>query len=106
MAVDIYTKAFQDSVKWNNLCEQINICEKSDLEKPHMHALHNLLLTESTPVTGKKISINHNTMPDELRDWDCSWGWHQRENVHYAVVREPKLYRSCIEPNYGKDQCG
>ena len=35
MAADIYTKAFQDAVKWNNLCEQINLIEPSALSLPH-----------------------------------------------------------------------
>jgi hypothetical protein len=29
-------------------------------------------------------------------------GWHKRENIHYMVAREPKLYRTCSEPNYGR----
>ncbi len=90
MAADIYTKAFQDAVKWNNLCEHINIVEQSELKKPHIHALHNLLLTESIIVTGKKIA-NLNMMPDDYHDWDYACGWHQRENMHYMVVREPKV---------------
>ncbi len=102
MAADIYTKAFQDAVKWINLCEQINIFDQSALKKPHIHALHNLLLTESVIVTGKKVNLNLNVMPVEYDGWDCAWGWHKRENIHYMVVREPKLYRTCSEPNYGR----
>ena len=91
MAADIYTKAFQDAVKWTNLCEQLNIIEPSDLERPHIHALHSLLLSTSTPITGKKVQDQY-LMPDELAGWDASFGWHERENIHYVVVREPKLY--------------
>jgi hypothetical protein len=55
MAADIYTKAFHDAIKWTNLCEQINIVEPADLAKPHIHALHALLLNTSAVVTGKKF---------------------------------------------------
>mgnify|MGYP002811126287 CR=1 FL=1 len=91
MAADIYTKAFQDAVKWTNLCEQINIFDQSALKKPHTYALHNLLLTESVLVTGKKINVNLNMMPADYDGWDCAWGWHERENVHYILVREPRI---------------
>ncbi len=106
MAADIYTKAFQDAVKWTNLCEQINIFDQSALKKPDIHALHNLLRTESVLVTGKKINVNLNMIPAEYNGWDCAWGWHKRENVHYMVVREPKLYRTCSESNYGRRTVG
>ena len=102
MAADIYTKAFQDSVKWNTLCEQINLVEPKDLELPHIHALHSLLLTESSPVTGKKIHGNSHLMPEGLQDWGTGYGWHERENIHYVVVREPNLYRVINDPKYGK----
>ncbi len=90
MAADIYTKAFQDAVKWTNICEQINLIEITDLTQPHIHALHSLLLSESSPITGKKIQGQQQLMPEELWDWDSALGWHERENVHYIVVREPK----------------
>jgi hypothetical protein len=41
-------------------------------------------------------------MPAEYHGWDHAWGWHEMENIHYQVVREPKMYRTCSEPNYGK----
>ena len=41
-------------------------------------------------------------MPDDYHDWPHTWGWHQRENIHYTVAREPKMYRTCSEPNYRK----
>ncbi len=74
MAADIYTKAFQDAAKWTNLCEQINIVEQSDLAKPHIHALHSLLLTESSPVTGKKSLGGNDLMPESLYGWDTWMG--------------------------------
>ena len=81
MAADIYTKAFQDAVKWTNLCEQINIVEPADLAKPHIHALHALLLTTSTLVTGKKIHENPSMMPEDLHNWEHNYGWHEKENL-------------------------
>ncbi len=74
MAADIYTNAFQDAVKWTNLCEQINLIELSALGLPHIHALHSLLLSESPPVTGKKIMGARHRMPDELEGWDDGHG--------------------------------
>ena len=102
MAADIYTKAFQDAVKWINLCEQINIVEPADLAKPHIHALHALLLTTSSPVNGKKIYENTSLMPDELHDWAHGQAWHEGENLCYNVVREPRLYRTCGDTKYTK----
>jgi hypothetical protein len=103
MAADIYTKAFQDIVKWTNLCEQINIVEPSDLAHLHIHALHALLLNTSSPVTGKKIHESTSLMPEPLQDWVHSLGWHERENICYNVVREPKLYRGCPDAEFGKN---
>jgi hypothetical protein len=105
MAAGIYTKAFQDAVKWTNLCEQINLVEQSDLELPRIHALHSLLLTESSPVTGKKIHSNSHLMPEGLQGWDTGYGWHEREDIHYVVVREPNLYRIVEDPKYGNGPC-
>ena len=82
MAADIYTKAFQDAVKWNNLCEQINLIEPSALSLPHIHALHSLVLSESTAITAKKVLTAQNLMPDDLAEWNPSFGWHQREQIH------------------------
>ena len=96
MAADTYTKAFQDAVKWTNLCQQINLIEITDLTQPHIHALFSLLLSESSPITGKNIQCQQQLMPEEFWDWDSALGWHERENVHYIVVREPNLYRTCL----------
>ena len=74
MAADIYTKAFQDAVNWNNLCEQINIIEPEALGLPHIHALHSLVLSESTTITAKKIYGAQNLMPEELLDWNPAFG--------------------------------
>ncbi len=47
-------------------------------------------------------------MPDELGDWNPALGWHERENVHYNVVREPKLHRTyagengSFDPKFGR----
>ena len=41
-------------------------------------------------------------MAAEYYGWDHAWRWHERGNIHYQVVREPKMYRTCSEPNYGK----
>ena len=106
MAADIYTKAFQDATKWTNLCEQINLIDVTQLSLPHIHALHSLVLSDSAPVTGKKIQPQQTLMPEELWDWEPGLGWHERwdwdsingwqkRNIRYCVVREPKLYRTC-----------
>ena len=76
MAADIYTKAFQDAVKWNNLCEQINLIEPAALALPHIHALHSLVLSESTTITAKKIQTAQHLMPEELLEWNPAFGWH------------------------------
>ncbi len=70
---------------------------------PHIHALHSLLLSESAPITGKKIHDHQNLMPEELSGWDSGYGWHERENAHYSVVREPKLYRTYSGEGGNKD---
>ncbi len=74
MAADIYTNAFQDAVKGTNLCEQINIVEQTDLAQPHLHALHALLLTESSDL-----------LPESMYGWDSGWGWHEHDGTTYEV---------------------
>ncbi len=104
MAADIYTKAFQDAVKWTNLCEQINIVGEHMLGEAHIHALHARLLVASTLITGKKQSADvQNLMPEEIHDWDSTLGWHERENIHYNIVREPKLHRIYIDDKGSRD---
>jgi hypothetical protein len=41
-------------------------------------------------------------MPEELHNWEHSYGWHERENLWYDVVREPKLYRGGLDAKYTK----
>ena len=92
MAADIYTKALTDAEKWINFCEQINLVEPADLGRPHIHALHALLLTESRPVAGNKIHGSTQLLPEELQGWSSSLGWHEKGDIHEAIVREGKLY--------------
>ena len=79
------------------MCEQINIIEPDALALPHIHALHPLVLSESTTITAKKIQGTQNLMPEELREWNPALGWHEGENICYNVVREPKLYRTYVD---------
>ena len=67
------------------MCEQINLIEPSALALPHIHALHSLVLSESTDITAKKVVAAQNLMPEELAEWNPSCGWHEREQVHYFV---------------------
>ena len=48
----------------------------------------------STTELELKIFNVQNLMPEGLLEWNPSFAWHERENLHYVVVREPRLYRT------------
>ena len=88
MAADIFTKAFSDGSKWNNLCHQINIVAESVLMSGDLFAHF------CEYVNGQQLS-GSDKMPEVLQGLDSGYGVHNTEDgCEYEIIREPKLFRT------------
>ena len=79
--------------KWENLCCQINILSKKDLDSGRVFQHQQPPIHSRTGIGNRSASLENKT-PTELKHLESRFGWQECENGnHYIVVREPKIAR-------------
>ena len=107
MSADMFTKQFTNKHKWDMLCSLTNLCcsapkngKWADLDE--LLALHRRVFSvaDSPEGRGRVVQSDPCPLPEGFAEARVVLGWQDVRGGRLLVVREPVLFRKCLDPGY------